>query len=130
MALKILFLFLLLHNVDVPIAEDAQKTDGPSQHERSKGSPYATKLTLGQNYPNPFRKTDVTTIPYSVVEEAQASIVLYDAAKKEQVLVIDKLSAGAGEVRISGEQLATGSYTYALVINGRMVKKKKMLVVE
>jgi hypothetical protein len=130
MALKILFLFLLVHNVFVPITEDAQKTDTPSQYERSKGFPYTTKLALGQNYPNPVRKTDVTTIPYSVVEEAQASIVLYDASKKEQVLVIDKLSAGAGEVKISGDQLATGSYTYALVINGRIVKKKKMVVVE
>lgn len=129
MALKILFLVLLFHNVYVPVAEDAQKTDGPSQYERSKGFPYTTKLSLGQNYPNPLRKTDVTTIPYSIVEEAQASIVLYDAAKNEQVLVIDKLSPGAGEVRISGAQLATGSYTYALVINGRMIKKK-MLVVE
>jgi hypothetical protein len=129
MALKILFLLLLLQNSFVLTTGNTQKANVHSRRETSKKFPTLTKLTLGQNYPNPLRKTDVTTIEYSVVDAEEASIVLYDAVKKDKVLTIDKLPGDTGEVKISGAQLAAGSYTYALIINGRIAMKKKMDVV-
>ena len=129
MALKILFMFLLLQNSFVPMTGNTQKAAVHSRPEPSKKFPYTAKLTLGQNYPNPVHKTEVTTIQYSVVDAEQASIVLYDAVKKDKVLTIDKLPGDSGEVKISGEHLATGSYTYVLIINGRIVKKMTMDVV-
>ena len=128
MALKILFVFLLLHNTYIGASNKAV-TNGPGPDKPSR-SLYGSKLTLGQNYPNPLHSTEVTAIPYSAIDATQASIILYDAKKKEKVLEIDDLPGETGEVKISGEQLAAGSYIYALVVNGRIVKKREMEVVK
>lgn len=128
MTLKILFVFLLVYTTYISPSSKVL-TNGPGPDKPSRFL-YASKLDLGQNHPNPLHSTEVTVIPYSAIDAPQASIILYDAKKKKKVLEIDKLPGETGEVRISGEQLAAGSYIYALVVNGRIVKKREMEVVK
>lgn len=86
------------------------------------------KLTVSQNYPNPFSADESTTITYRAIGALDVSLVFYNA-KGKRVLLLEKLIPGSGQVIIHGNQLPPGAYTYALAVNGRIIGKKKMEIV-
>jgi hypothetical protein len=95
--------------------------------ERSKRFPFCGKLDLGQNYPNPFRNNQATTIDYRAMDVDHASLVIYDPEGKN-VLVVAQLPPGAGKISVQPGQLSPGIYTYALIVNGRMIDRRKMVI--
>ncbi len=109
---------------------DRQKWNDLLLIESTQRFPYVGKLDLGQNYPNPLSKSESTVIRYQATDVSNASIVVYNDVNKEQVLVLNNLKENIGQVKINGDQLPEGTYIYALLVNGRMVEKKKMIVVD
>jgi hypothetical protein len=97
--------------------------------ERVKRFPYCGKLDLSQNFPNPFKTTQISTINYRAVDVPQASVIIFDM-KGGRVLEFAKLSSSVGKVVIEADQLSQGIYTYALFVNNRVVARKKMLIVD
>lgn len=81
---------------------------------------------LGQNIPNPFSQT--TLINYYVPQGAgQAFIQITDMSG--QVLRSVSLSGnGNGQLTLQTGQLAAGTYTYSLFVDGQMIDTKKMLL--
>jgi hypothetical protein len=81
--------------------------------------------SLEQNIPNPLRNT--TSIRYNIPADVKnASLIITDMNGK----AIKQLSvkAGSGIVNIDASSLNSGTYNYTLIIDGRTIETKKMVV--
>lgn len=88
-------------------------------------------FSLMQNYPNPFNPT--TTISYSLPEDGNVSLVVYDVTGRQIKTLVDGYQT-AGEyknvwnaVNESGAQMASGVY-YAQLRNGSNLQVIKMVL--
>jgi hypothetical protein len=95
--------------------------------ERSKYFPFCGKLNLSQNHPNPFRNDQKTIISYRAIDAGQVSLVVYDP-KGKRALIFERLNPGTGKVSVEPNQLSPGAYTYVLIVNGRMIDRKRMMI--
>lgn len=86
----------------------------------------ASGAALRQNYPNPADQ--ITTIEYSLPDEAMQGILYVFDLNGKQVAVYDQLNKGNGSVTISAAKLRPGLYHYCLVVDGNIVDTKKMLL--
>src|SRR5699024_10630211 len=82
------------------------------------------KLTLYQNYANPFEES--TTIRFALPLQGRVSIIIYDIlGRKVFTLRNDKrYNAGYHEVTWKPEELASGVYLYVLRANDKMRSRK------
>jgi hypothetical protein len=98
--------------------------------ERGTGSQPSTiqDAWLGQNIPNPFAGT--TTIPYYVpAGVSRAELVVRDVGGRE-LRRLELAERGAhGQVVLEMGLLGSGTYEYALVLDGRVVAVKQMTLV-
>jgi hypothetical protein len=98
--------------------------------ERGAGSQPSTiqDAWLGQNIPNPFAGT--TTIPYYVpAGVSRAELVVRDVGGRE-LKRLELAERGAhGQVVLEMGLLGSGTYEYALVLDGRVVAVKQMTLV-
>ncbi len=94
-------------------------------------SPSATAdvNSLGQNYPNPFNPA--TTIEYSVAQDCQVTIKLYNVGGEEVATLVDEWqTAGPHKVVFNqSDELSRGIYYYQ-VKAGSFVDTKKMVVLK
>ena len=83
------------------------------------------KITVNNIYPNPAN--EAAEIEYSIVGNvSEAKIVLYNAlAMATDEYVLDRNSRS---IRISTSQIPTGIYYYQLLLDGKKVATKKLLV--
>lgn len=80
---------------------------------------------LYQNAPNPFKEQ--TTIRFSLADDAQeASICIFDMTGK--MLKKQSISLGETSVRIAGWELGEGMFFYTLIVNGREIDTKRMIL--
>ncbi len=92
-------------------------------------SSVAKEYSLSQNYPNPFNP--VTQIVFSVAKASDIKIKIYDITGNEVALPVnEKLGAGEYRVDFNGTNLASGTYFYSLLADGKVVSTKKMLLVK
>lgn len=85
-------------------------------------------FVLDQNYPNPFNPS--TTISYSVPEQTEVQIKVYDLLGEEvTTLVNENKSAGQYSVRWNASSLSSGVYFYRITA-GSFVETKQMLLVK
>lgn len=84
-------------------------------------------IILFQNSPNPFGYG--TIIKYFVPDNTNAQIIFYDefGRKLKEFKVEEK---GMGQVNISAINLASGVYSYSLIVNEKVVDTKKMMKVK
>jgi hypothetical protein len=81
---------------------------------------------LYQNRPNPFN--DATVIEYEIAQSYQsAHIIVYDLNGKELLKFIISNNK-KGTVQVNAKQLSSGMYLYALVIDGKEIETKKMIL--
>lgn len=86
------------------------------------------EATLYQNNPNPF--TEATIISYIVpVEAQQASIYIYNMLG-EQLSKYDISAFGDGNVTISANELYAGTFLYSLVVDGKLIDTKQMIITQ
>ena len=80
---------------------------------------------LYQNTPNPFKEQ--TTIRFSLADDAQsASICIFDMTGK----MIKKLPVSTGDtsVTLNGWELGEGMFLYSLIVNGKEIDTKRMII--
>lgn len=132
--MKRITLALLLTSISAGLyAQDSagkEKFDNMLLVASTQKFPYVGKLRLEQNYPNPLVRSESTTIRYQATDVYDVCIAIYDNETKERVLTLTNLDQHIGQVKINGNQLQKGTYIYALLVNGRMVEKRKMVVVD
>ena len=90
------------------------------------------EFTLYQNYPNPFNPS--TTIEYSLPENADVSISIYNAlGELVKTLINGTVEAGYQKATFNASSLTSGTYIYQIkaVSNGKtFVDTKKMVLIK
>ena len=95
----------------------------------NENEPSQTEVcSLSQNIPNPFSQS--TQISYYVVESAQKAMLnIYDmqgTQKKSYQISV----RGNGSLTINGFELRAGMYLYSLIVDGKEIDTKKMILTE
>ncbi len=87
-------------------------------------------FALTGNYPNPFNPS--TMISFTLPEETQAKLVVYDILGNQVATLLDGvISKGEHEVEFSAAKLASGVYYYRLTAdNGAFSQMKKMVLMK
>ncbi len=92
------------------------------------GSEVPQDYQLAQNYPNPFNPT--TTINFSIPEQSNVKVVIYDALGNQVDVIADGVkSAGTYNVDWNASNYASGIYFYKLETNN-FVKVRKMVLMK
>lgn len=87
-----------------------------------------TDYTLSNNYPNPFNPS--TTIDFTLPEQSNAKIVIYDALGNQVDVIADGVkAAGKYSVKWNASNYASGIYFYKLEA-GNFVKVQKMILMK
>jgi hypothetical protein len=82
-------------------------------------------MRLEQNRPNPF--DHVTSITYAIpITSSSAQILITDNSGK--MIKEIQLTGGSGTVNIDGSTFSSGEYNYSMVIDGKIVQTKKMII--
>jgi hypothetical protein len=82
--------------------------------------------SLSQNIPNPFAHS--TTIGYLLPQKfTNAQIVITDKSGK-MLKAVTISGSGKGNVNIDASTLSSGAYQYSLIVDGRLVDSKQMLL--
>jgi hypothetical protein len=83
------------------------------------------KAWIKQNSPNPVRSS--TTIQYNIPIDSKSARILVTNAKGQQLKVYNV--SGSGTVNFSAGTLPSGTYTYSLVLDGKTINTKKLVIV-
>jgi hypothetical protein len=82
---------------------------------------------LGNNYPNP--SGGLTTIEYSLPAQVSvATCQVYTLDGKPVTSLVLNPSAGKGQIQLGTSGMAPGLYIYTLVVNGKAVDSKRLVV--
>jgi hypothetical protein len=82
---------------------------------------------LFQNIPNPFR--ELTEIPYFLAEGVRtASITISDGVTGSRIFSQALSGQGNGRIQFDGSSLSPGMYICQLVVDGRLVDTRRMIV--
>lgn len=83
-------------------------------------------VRMDQNMPNPFSES--TVIPLNIPRETQsANIYIYDMSGK-QVQSIPISERGETDITVYASDLSAGMFIYALVVDGKVVVTRRMIV--
>jgi len=87
---------------------------------------YHDLASLEQNNPNPFN--GMTRIAYTVPSEANNAIIeIYDFNGR-MIKSLDVDHTGEGVLNVRAEDIPSGSYSYKLIVDGKTIDAKKMVV--
>ena len=91
--------------------------------------PIAGSFILRQNYPNPFNPS--TTVRYRLSGTASVELNVYDLlGQKITTLASGKKGQGWHEARWNARGQAAGIYFYRLLVNGKYIDSKKMVLLQ
>lgn len=101
----------------------ADAENGTGSRRQSMNQPL-----LEQNIPNPF--TENTLISYYLPEGFRTASIIVTDINGTQLMHFTLSEPGFGHVVIEGGSLGAGTYVYTLVVNGRRVDSKRMVLVQ
>ena len=81
---------------------------------------------LSQNYPNPYNTS--TIIPYYLPEETGTAHIRVISMAGQEVYSQELTQKGEAEIEISNQIISPGSYVYELVVDGKVISGKKMVL--
>ncbi|HEX5150936.1 MAG TPA: tail fiber domain-containing protein [Parafilimonas sp.] len=116
-------------NADLQKQIDELKAIIVSSQSAVNGQPpnVLSSASLQQNIPNPF--TNTTSIAYALPQSRNggtAQIVITD--KSGETLKAISISGNKGNVKVDASTLASGAYQYSLIIDGKLIATKQMIL--
>ncbi|MEM0994545.1 MAG: tail fiber domain-containing protein [Bacteroidota bacterium] len=111
------------------LEEKVAKLEGLVNSLLSTSNPTTTTLSsasLSQNAPNPF--TENTTIQYFIPEGTQSAQLQVTNTKGQIIKQIELSGTGQGQIMLAAHSLTAGNYRYQLIIDGRVVDSKQMVL--
>ena len=84
------------------------------------------KAALEQNAPNPFK--DKTNINYFIPSTTRNALVKIYSLNGEEVKTIKVNGTGKGMVEVNAGSLSAGTYTYQLILDGKTIDTKLMVL--
>jgi len=96
-----------------------------SQNNAAVNAASLSNAALDQNVPNPLNNS--TSIRYTIPagSKAQLNITDNNGNTVKQILLT---STGKGVVNIEASTLSAGTYSYTLIVNGKKIETKKMVI--
>jgi hypothetical protein len=88
----------------------------------------ATGAYLKQNVPNPFRQN--TVINYYIPQNADKAFINITDMNGRFIKTFTVAGKADGQLMIESGQLTSGTYQYSLIVNGKMVDAKKMIIMK
>ncbi|CAN5720513.1 hypothetical protein BH10BAC2_BH10BAC2_17800 [soil metagenome] len=85
-----------------------------------------TRATLEQNIPNPSKNT--TSIGYYLPASSGNAYINFYASAGSLLKSVKVTSEGKGMLTLNASDLPSGVYQYALVIEGKIIDKKQMVI--
>lgn len=82
--------------------------------------------SLSQNNPNPF--TEKTEIKYFVPENANKATIFIYNMNGLQIKEVELNNKGKSSITINGSELEAGMYLYALIVDGKELDTKRMIL--
>jgi len=95
-------------------------------HSKDAVTPAANGNTLGQNIPNPFGNE--TVIPYTISDMQQSAYLMVNDLNGRELLRYSIPAKGKGSLTVNSEKLVSGVYMYSLVVDGKEVDSKRMVL--
>lgn len=92
------------------------------------GTNFSDLASLDQNSPNPFKST--TVISYSIPENSANAFIKVYSINGAELKSVQITKTGKGSIQLDGGSFAPGTYTYQLVINGRTIDTKLMVITD
>ena len=85
------------------------------------------EIELRENYPNPFNPS--TTISFSVPQQQQVMLKVFDALVQEVAVIVDReLQAGQYNYTFNAADIPSGIYFYTLTAGNNSITKKMILL--
>ena len=81
---------------------------------------------LGVNRPNPFET--MTSIPYTIPADAQNATMNFFNINGQLIKTVAIDHTGAGNLTVNATEMAAGTFTYTLTVDGQAVATKKMVL--
>ncbi len=88
-----------------------------------------TKITgtsLAQNIPNPF--TNTTTIKYTLPSKFNSAQIIITDKNGKQLKQLNISGSSNGTLHVDASTLSSGIYNYSLIIDGKIISTKQMIV--
>ncbi len=80
------------------------------------------------NYPNPFNSESI--IKYKILNKGNAAIKIYDSKGVEmQILLKEYKLEGEYELKFDAKNYSSGVYYYSLILNNKILKTNRMLLI-
>jgi hypothetical protein len=86
-----------------------------------------TSAKLLQNIPNPFNQT--TLIGYYLPQNYGQAFLKITSISGQTIKSIVLTGNGNGQLNVQTSQLAAGTYTYTLIVDGNVVDTKEMVLI-
>lgn len=85
-------------------------------------------VVLNQNVPNPF--AEQTVISYNIPGNTGFAQIIFYNSMGQLIKAIDIREKGKGQLNVFANDLSSGTYTYSLVVDGKVIDSKKMTKTE
>jgi len=82
--------------------------------------------SLGPNIPNPFSHT--TTINYTLPEKFSSARLIITDKNGKALKELDVFGSGKGSIHVDAATFSSGTYQYALIIDGKLMDAKQMIL--
>ncbi|MEM9885091.1 MAG: tail fiber domain-containing protein [Bacteroidota bacterium] len=102
--------------------------DKKANASTSSNSTILTAAKLLDNQPNPF--SEGTTLRYFIPENVQNAALHITNTNGETIKVININQKGQGQVTLEAYTLSAGNYFYSLVLDGKILETKQMILVK
>ena len=112
---------------DAKIEVLTQLVNKLTQNSTSAASVKLSTASLDQNTPNPTNKNNTQIGYYVPAGSGRAELIIKDSDGKK-VKQIQLNNNGQGVINIETSTLGTGAYFYTLMIDGKLIETKKMIV--
>ncbi len=110
--------------------EDLQKQINELKGANTAVQQSSTNLTLSSasldNYPNPF--TGATSIRYNLPAGFRSAQIVISDNNGKPIKQVQLNTAGNGSLNVDASSLTSGTYNYALIVDGKTLVSKKMTV--
>ena len=110
------------------VSQSFNKADEESLNQKTAtlSNEDADQAMLLQNRPNPY--SNETVIPYYLPDNAQNANMLITNTQGQMLKRIPLEGTGKGELTLQTADLNQGQYQYTLIIDGRQIQTRKMIV--
>jgi hypothetical protein len=85
----------------------------------------ADVVVLNQNQPNPF--AEQTVINYTIPQSANSAQILFYDINGKQIKSQNITTKGKGALNVYANDLSNGTYSYTLIVDGKVIDTKKMV---